>query len=145
MAAGVSLLESQLEPFRAMFSDSARLKLDTAALTPLMKIDAEVKLKDITHEFLEIYRLLEPFGQKNSEPLFLCKGVTPRLPGRVMREKHLRVMLTQEGAQMDARWFNAPIGNLPPPPWDVAMRLSRNWFRGQEEWQVGIEAVRTSE
>ena len=145
MAAGVSLLESQLEPFRAMFSDSARLKLDSAALTPLMMIDAEVKLKDITHEFLEIYRLLEPFGQKNPEPLFLCKGVTPRLPGRVMREKHLRVMLTQEGAQMDARWFNAPIGNLPPPPWDIAMRLSRNWFRGQEEWQVGIEAVRTSE
>jgi single-stranded-DNA-specific exonuclease len=104
-----------------------------------------VKLRDLSLAFFESYKLLEPFGQKNPEPLFLCRRVNPRLPGRVMKEKHLRIMLTQEGASMEARWFNAPVGDLPPAPWDVAMRVQRGWFRGQEQWQLTLEAVRTAE
>ena len=69
----------------------------------------------------------------------------PRLPGRVMKEKHLRLFLDQYGAQMDARWFNAPIQNLPPPPWDIAFRLQRSFFRGEERWTVVIEDARTAE
>jgi single-stranded-DNA-specific exonuclease len=87
---------------------------------------------------------MEPFGQRNPEPVFLCRSVQPRLPGRWMKEKHLRVMLTQDGASMEARWFNAPVGKLPPPPWDVAMRLQRNFWRGEEQWQITLDAVRSS-
>jgi single-stranded-DNA-specific exonuclease len=114
-------------------------------MTPVLELDAEVKLRDLSLNFFESYKLLEPFGQKNLEPLFLCRRVMPRLPGRVMKEKHLRLILTQDGSSMEARWFNAPIGNLPPTPWDVAMRVQRGWFRGQEQWQLTLEAVRTAE
>ncbi|MDZ4288460.1 MAG: hypothetical protein U0984_10910, partial [Prosthecobacter sp.] len=75
----------------------------------------------------------------------LCRRVMPRLPGRLMKEKHLRVVLTQEGASMEARWFNAPLQNMPPPPWDVAMRVQRNFFRGEELWQLTLDAVRSAE
>jgi single-stranded-DNA-specific exonuclease len=104
-----------------------------------------VRLRDLSLNFFESYKLLEPFGQKNTEPLFLCRRVNPRLPGRTMKEKHLRIMLTQDGASMEARWFNAPIGKLPPAPWDVAMRIQRGWFRGVEQWQLTLEAVRSAE
>jgi single-stranded-DNA-specific exonuclease len=114
-------------------------------MTAVLELDAEVRLRDLSLSFFESYKLLEPFGQKNVEPLFLCRGVKPKLPGRTMKEKHLRIMLTQDGASMEARWFNAPIGRLPPAPWDVAMRIQRGWFRGQEQWQITLEAVRTSE
>lgn len=145
MAAGVSVTEEKLEAFRQGFYDAARMALDAAALTPVLELDVEVKLKDLTLDFLQNYRLLEPFGQRNPEPVFLCRGVNPRLPGRLMKEKHLRVVLVQEGASMEARWFNAPLNNLPSPPWDVAMRIQRNFFRGQETWQLTLDAVRPAE
>jgi single-stranded-DNA-specific exonuclease len=145
MAAGISVEESKFDSFRVAFSAAARQALSDEAMTPLLELDAEVKLKDLTLSFLENYKLMEPFGQKNPEPLFFCRRVMPKLPGRSIKGKHLRLMLTQDGAGMDSVWFNAPIGKLPPAPWDVAMRLQRSFFRGQEQWQVTLDSVRASE
>ncbi len=145
MAAGISVKEENLDAFRTAFQNAAREALSKEEMTAVLELDAEVRLRDLSLNFFESYKLLEPFGQKNTEPLFLCRGVNPRLPGRTMKEKHLRIMLTQDGASMEARWFNAPIGKLPPAPWDVAMRIQRGWFRGVEQWQLTLEAVRTAE
>lgn len=145
MAAGISVEESKFDNFRVAFSAAARKALSDEAMTPFLELDAEVKLKDLTLSFLENYKLMEPFGQKNPEPLFFCRRVMPKLPGRSIKGKHLRLMLTQDGAGMDSVWFNAPIGNLPPAPWDVAMRLQRSFFRGQEQWQVTLDSVRSAE
>lgn len=144
MAAGFSVTETKLDIFRERFCEAARIALGSEAPAPVLELDAEVRLRDLTLDFLQYYRLIEPFGQRNSEPIFLCRNVQPRLPGRWMKEKHLRVMLTQDGASMEARWFNAPVGNLPKPPWDIAMRLQRNFWRGEEQWQLTLDAVKTS-
>jgi single-stranded-DNA-specific exonuclease len=145
MAAGISVHEDKIDSFRIAFQDAAREALSKEAMTPVLELDAEVKLRDLSLNFFESYKLLEPFGQKNPAPLFLCRNVKPKLPGRIMKDKHLRIILTQEGASMEARWFNAPIGKLPPAPWDVAMRIQRGWFRGVEQWQLTLEAVRPAE
>ncbi|MBE7496348.1 MAG: single-stranded-DNA-specific exonuclease RecJ [Verrucomicrobiaceae bacterium] len=145
MAAGISVEESKLDAFRAAFAEAARQALSDEAMTPILEMDAEVRLRDLSLSFLESYKLMEPFGQRNPEPLFLCRRVNPKLPGRVMKEKHMRFILTQDGASMEARWFNAPVNNLPKAPWDVAMRLQRSFFRGQEQWQITLEAVKSSE
>lgn len=145
MAAGISVQEGKIDAFRTAFQEAAREALSKEAMTAVLELDAEVKLRDLSLSFFESYKLLEPFGQKNAEPLFLCRNVKPKLPGRTMKEKHLRIILTQEGASMEARWFNAPIGRLPPAPWDVAMRIQRGWFRGTEQWQLTLEAVRPAE
>ncbi|MCF7789433.1 MAG: single-stranded-DNA-specific exonuclease RecJ [Prosthecobacter sp.] len=145
MAAGISVHEDKIDSFRTAFQVAAREALSKEAMTAALELDAEVKLRDLSLSFFESYKLLEPFGQKNSEPLFLCRNVRPKLPGRTMKEKHLRIILTQDGASMEARWFNAPIGNLPPAPWDVAMRIQRGWFRGAEQWQLTLEAVRPAQ
>lgn len=145
MAAGISVEEAKIDTFRTAFQTAAREALSKEEMTAVLELDAEVKLRDLSLNFFESYKLLEPFGQKNVEPLFLCRRVNPKLPGRTMKEKHLRIMLTQDGASMEARWFNAPIGKLPPAPWDVAMRIQRGWFRGVEQWQLTLEAVRSAE
>ena len=145
MAAGISVHEDKIDSFRTAFQVAAREALSKEAMTAVLELDAEVKLRDLSLSFFDSYKLLEPFGQRNTEPLFLCRNVKPKLPGRTMKEKHLRIILTQEGASMEARWFNAPIGKLPPAPWDVAMRIQRGWFRGVEQWQLTLEAVRPAE
>ncbi|MES2594700.1 MAG: single-stranded-DNA-specific exonuclease RecJ [Verrucomicrobiota bacterium] len=145
MAAGVSIKEENLDVFRTAFCEAARKALTDEALTAVLEMDAEVRFADFTYDFLQNFRLMEPFGQQNSEPVFLCRRVTPRLPGRTMKDKHLRVMLTQEGVSMEARWFNAPLQNLPKAPWDIAMRVQRNYWRGEEQWQLTLDAVKSSE
>jgi single-stranded-DNA-specific exonuclease len=145
MAAGVSIKEENLDVFRTAFCEAARLALTDEALTAVLMMDAEVRFSDLSYDFLQNFRLMEPFGQQNSEPVFLCRGVMPRLPGRTMKDKHLRLMLTQDGSSMEARWFNAPLNNLPKPPWDIAMRVQRNSWRGEEQWQLTLDAVRSSE
>jgi single-stranded-DNA-specific exonuclease len=145
MAAGVSVTEAKFDIFRTTFCEAARKALSEESLTAVLELDAEVKLSEFTLEFLQNFRLMEPFGQRNPEPVFLCRGVMPRLPGRLMKEKHLRVMLTQDGASMEARWFNAPLNDMPKPPWDVAMRVQRNHWRGEEQWQITLDAVRSAE
>lgn len=145
MAIGLSIHESDIPEFRETFAAVVRERLSTQQLTPMLELDGELRFREMTSDFLEQYRLLEPFGMGNPEPLFLCRGVMPRLPGRIMKEKHLRVTLRQDGAQQDAIYFNAPLAELPPPPWDVALRLQRNWYRGNETWQFTIEAVRAAE
>ena len=145
MAAGVSVSEDKLDVFRIAFCEAARNALTDEALSAVLEMDAEIRFADLTHDFLQNFRLMEPFGQQNSEPVFLCRRVTPRLPGRTMKDKHLRVMLTQDGVSMEARWFNAPLQNLPKAPWDIAMRVQRNVWRGDEQWQLTLDAVRSSE
>lgn len=145
MAIGLSVHESNITAFREAFANVIRHKLANDNLVPILDIDAELRLRDMTSDFLEQFKLLEPFGQGNPEPIFLCRSIMPRLPGRVMKEKHLRVTLMQDGAQQDAIYFNAPLANMPPPPWDVALRLQRNWFRGNETWQFTIEGIRAAE
>ena len=145
MAIGLSVHENNITAFREAFANVIRDKLANDNLVPILDIDVELRLRDMTNDFLEQFKLLEPFGQGNPEPIFLCRSVSPRLPGRVMKEKHLRVTLMQDGAQQDAIYFNAPLSELPPPPWDVALRLQRNWFRGNETWQFTVEGVRAAE
>jgi single-stranded-DNA-specific exonuclease len=145
MAAGLSIEEGRIPAFREAFGEAVRRLVSQDSFVPLLELDAELNLREISAAMLDQYRLLEPFGQQNPEPIFLCRRAQPRLPGRVMKDKHLRVTLQQSGGIMDAMWFNAPLHDLPRPPWDVALRVQRNSFRGEEQWQLLIEAVREAE
>jgi single-stranded-DNA-specific exonuclease len=144
MAAGFSLHRDQLDAFRRAFVQAARQALGEEPLAPLMLLDGDVELADLKPAFLDQYRLLEPFGMGNPEPVLRLRGVEPQLPGRVVGGKHLMFKLRQHGAQMDACWFSAPLEQLPAPPWDVAVKLSHKVWRGRRTWSLFIEAACSS-
>jgi single-stranded-DNA-specific exonuclease len=145
MAIGLSILEEHIDSFRQAFAEVVLETLSDTNAVPMVEIDAELRLRDMTADFLQQFILMEPFGMANPEPIFLCRDVHPRLPWRVVKEKHLRVTLMQDGVQQDAIYFNAPLDALPSPPWNVALRLQRNWFRGNESWQFCIEGIRSAD
>jgi single-stranded-DNA-specific exonuclease len=145
MAIGLSVPEEKIPEFRQTFGEAVRQRLSSGDLRPHLEMDAVLELNEMSSTFLDQYKLMEPFGMGNPEPIFLCKSVNPRLPGRIMREKHLRVVLQQGAVQQDAIFFNAPLSAMPPPPWDVALRLQRNFYRGNESWQFTVEGIRAAE
>jgi single-stranded-DNA-specific exonuclease len=74
----------------------------------------------------------------------MSRGVRPADDPKVLKEKHLKLPLQQNGAVLDLMWFNAGQVEVPRPPWDVAYRISRNVFRGRSSVSATIEALRSS-
>ena len=83
-------------------------------------------------------------GMGNPAPLFMSRAVRLADEPRILKEKHLKLPLRQNGATLDLMWFNAGHVELPPGPWDVAYRISRNVFKGRSSVSATIEALRTS-
>lgn len=145
MAAGVSVHEEQFESFRKAMIASIQAQIKGDELTPKLELDAEVELVDLSPRTLDHYLALEPFGMGNPEPLFLVRQVQPQLPGSVLKEKHWKLSLSDGTATKPFMWFNAPWENPPQAPWDVAFKVQRQIFRGQESWQFIISEVRSAE
>ena len=142
MAAGVSLREENLEAFRAAFADHVREQTGGAAPEPVLHLDAQVRLDELTMDFLDDYDQLQPFGSGNPQPLFMVRGVYPSAEPRLLRERHWRLELMQNGTTRTAMWFNAGDQKLPPPPWDLAFHVDRNTFRGNTTIQLLVQALR---
>jgi single-stranded-DNA-specific exonuclease len=145
MAAGISVREEMMGAFAVAFEASARRAFEGGLRQPVLELDAELDFAAMTPAFYNHFRMMEPFGQRNCEPLFLVRNVTPKPGHKVIKERHLRLLLRQGRHQQFATWFHAPVGNTPPAPWDVALRLQRNWYRGEERWQFTIDAARPAQ
>ena len=145
MAAGVTLEEKNLVDFREAMCAAVESQAEGDELTARHEVDAELNLKELTDSFFDSYSLLEPFGMGNHEPVFLCRGVEPVLPGQILREKHWKLHLRQGRETRAAIWFNAPVNEPPAAPWDVTLRLQRQVYRGRESWQIMVSHVRSAE
>lgn len=62
----------------------------------LLRIHAELPLDRITPVLAGWLRKLEPLGHSNPEPIFLARNARLLSPLRLMKERHIRLELTQE-------------------------------------------------
>lgn len=145
MAAGLTLRQARFEEFRAAFLAHARAQLTAADLQPRIHLDAELTLGEIDYELLGHHEALQPFGMGQPQPLFVARGVTLAGEPRVMKEKHLSLMLRQNGDEYRAVWFGSAQEALPRLPWDIAFQIERNEWQGSVTPQIHIRAVRQSE
>ncbi len=143
MAAGITVRRERFEAFRERFLERARALLTEEALQPTVRLDGEIALGEVDLAFLESHERLQPFGIGNAQPLWLARGVCAAGAPVVLKEKHLRLTLAQEGAEREAIFFNALPEELPPPPWDVAFRIERNAWRGRVSVQMQIQGIRS--
>ncbi|MGB8167212.1 MAG: single-stranded-DNA-specific exonuclease RecJ [Chthoniobacteraceae bacterium] len=144
MAAGLTLREANFVQFRDAFRECARGLLSAEQLQPIQNLDVELALGEIDYELLGAHESLQPFGMANPQPVFVARGVTLVFEPRVMKEKHLSLMLRQGRDEHRAVWFGAASEALPRQPWDVAFTIERNDWQGNVSAQIHIKAVRNS-
>lgn len=146
MAAGLTIQRDRFPEFRDTFLRQARALLTDEQLRPRLYLDAEVALADLHFDFLRHHETLQPFGIGNSQPLFLARNVRAA-ESRVLKEKHYRFMLMQNGGgrAQQAIYFGGAQKPLPEPPWDVAFQVARNEFNGRVNLQLEIKALRSAE
>ncbi|GAB4128862.1 MAG: single-stranded-DNA-specific exonuclease RecJ [Sideroxydans sp.] len=131
MAAGLTLTENGLEPFRAAFETVAREWLGAEALVHTLLTDGELGAQDFSLELAQAIQQ-QVWGQGFAEPLF--ESSFEVLEQRVVGEKHLKLRLTCNGMQLDAMHF------FSTEPWPASARavfsLDVNEYNGRQTLQL---------
>ncbi|HET9783686.1 MAG TPA: single-stranded-DNA-specific exonuclease RecJ [Terriglobales bacterium] len=104
-AVGFSLPAEQLPPLRA-YLQSADLASLPAGAAQAEYFDCE--LAELTPAVCQELRRLEPFGEANPEPLFRIRRARLAQPPAILKERHLKLTLEQDGIRHIALYWNAP-------------------------------------
>jgi single-stranded-DNA-specific exonuclease len=93
-AVGFSLPSARLPELRSHLDQYARERLTLADFEPILDLDAELDLDEVTPELFQAQRQLEPFGVGNPEPVFAARGVRLLAPPRMVKDKHVKLKLS---------------------------------------------------
>ncbi|HEX3819082.1 MAG TPA: single-stranded-DNA-specific exonuclease RecJ [Candidatus Sulfotelmatobacter sp.] len=101
-ACGFAMPSANVPELRAKLDAFARARLTLADFDPVLEIDGELSLPDVTPELFRALELLEPYGMANPEPVFAARGVQLTAPPRIMKEKHIKLKVRQNHGGMAA-------------------------------------------
>jgi len=91
-ACGFALPAPNIAELRAHLDAHARARLTPADFDPVLDLDAELNLSQITPQLFHALRLLEPYGVGNPEPVFSARAELTA-PPRILKEKHIKLKL----------------------------------------------------
>jgi single-stranded-DNA-specific exonuclease len=92
-ACGFAMPAANVAELRAHLDTFARSRLTLADFEPILDLDADLSLCDVTPELFRALDLLEPFGVGNPEPVFAARGVQLTAPPRILKDKHVKLKL----------------------------------------------------
>ena len=95
-AAGLSMHIDALPEFQERFEAYVAAHIQEHQLQPTLQIEAELQLGDITSQFYNVLRHLEPFGPGNPRPLFVSRRLINHRDTRAVgkEREHLRLDVT---------------------------------------------------
>ena len=92
-ACGFAMPAANVPELRTRLDEFARGKLTPADFDPVLDVDAELGLGDVTPELFQALEVLEPYGMGNPEPVFAARGVQLTAPPRILKDKHIKLKL----------------------------------------------------
>jgi single-stranded-DNA-specific exonuclease len=92
-ACGFAMPAANVAQLRAELDALARTRLTLADFDPVVDVEAELNLDEITPAFFQMLRLLEPYGAGNHEPAFAARGVRLIAPPKILKDKHIKLKL----------------------------------------------------
>ena len=140
-AAGLSMMPENLPEFRRRFEAYVAAHIRPEQMRPTVDVEAEIAFDEITPEFFNLLRHLEPFGPGNPRPVFVTRNViNNRGTRRVGRTgEHLRLDLTDRTAAISGIAFGEgdkalylQNGN----PIDLCYELEENTFNHMTSIQL---------
>ncbi len=136
MAAGCTLAEGGVQPFREALTAVAAEWLDEGALQRTLRTDGPLPPEAFNAQTVQELDA-QVWGQAFEAPLF-CDEVQI-VAQRIVGERHLKLRVRQGGLLRDAIWF----GHTDPVPEQARMayRLSLDEYQGQQRVQMVVEAI----
>ena len=147
-AAGLTLQEKDYQAFKQAFENVVSETINPQLLTPELKIDTEIDLKDITPKLYRILKQFAPFGPGNMTPVFMSRNVKDTGFGKTVGEdkSHLRLVVQQGnsnrftgiGFGLAHKEAMACNGN----PFKMAYTVDENEWQGQVSLQLRIKDIK---
>lgn len=146
MAAGLTIESRRLAEFKRRINDEMLL-LDDSAWIPSQDYDLEMRLPELTLEFLDSLECMQPMGQGNTVPVYLLRGVTVT-NARTMgaNNAHLRMQISQDGCIADAAAFKMgwrvgqAVGLM-----DMLVTIDRNEWQGRMSLRLYVKQFKPSD
>ena len=147
-AAGLTMLEEKYGDFKVKFEEVVAKTIDPDLLIPGVKIDAIIKLKDITPKLFRIIEQFGPFGPENMAPVFMAENLQDTGYAKCVGQdmNHLKFSVTQNGtAPIGGIGFN--LGDKLPvlankKPFDAVFSIDKNEWQGNISLQLKIRDLK---
>jgi single-stranded-DNA-specific exonuclease len=148
-AAGVSLAAESVPEFRRRLNAYAAACLTPADFQPQLAIDATVTLRELTTgPAVEELLAMAPFGFGNPAPVLAVIGAEVAAAPIIMKEKHLRLHLRQDGRNLFPKAWNfaqRAADFATNAPIDAAFAIEEDLYsqeRGYANWAAVLRDVR---
>jgi single-stranded-DNA-specific exonuclease len=140
MAAGLSIAPDKIDGLRQRLNELARHRLRLEDLQPLLRLDAEVGLAEISFESLADLEKLKPTGQGNPGVQFCACQLTQARPAQRMggTKQHVKMWIKDGPVTHEAVWWNAGDRPLPEGKFDLAFAPAVNEFNGRRTVQLKV-------
>jgi single-stranded-DNA-specific exonuclease len=143
-AAGFTVANEHLSELAAKLRRLSAEQLAGVELAPVLSIDAESELSEVSWDLQENLAQLEPCGYANPQPLFLSRNVRVRSHRAVGSDgKHLKLALSDNRVTWDAIAFRQGewAGKLPDCV-DIVYHLEVNEWNDQRWLQLNVQDIR---
>ena len=145
-AAGLSMHRSDLPEFKRRFEEYVAAHITPDQQTPILEVEAEVQLSDLTWKLQKILQCLEPFGPGNERPLFMARRLINNRGTRAVSDgRHLHLDVTDCVAAMDGIAFghgdkanHLQNGHSV----DICFYLEENTFHGHTTLQMNAQDIK---
>ena len=145
-AAGMTMAPENIEQFKKKFDEAVSSKLTPDDFIPVINIDAEVTLGELTPSFFSIQEQMEPFGPENLKPVFCVRNVN-NIGCKIVKENHVRFVVEQDGIIFNGIGFNLAEKYLAIPKedtLDLVFTLDENTFNQQTSLQLKVTDLASS-
>jgi single-stranded-DNA-specific exonuclease len=92
-ACGFAMPAANVAQLRAELDSFAHARLTASDLEPVLAVEAELSLDEVTPALYRVLCLLEPYGTGNHEPAFIARGVRLVAPPKILKDKHIKLKL----------------------------------------------------
>jgi single-stranded-DNA-specific exonuclease len=148
-AAGVTLDAERVRDLRVAVNTVADESLGPEDLMPSLRIDGDLGFRSITGAVAAGVAALAPFGSGNPRPVFAARGVEIVDGPRILKDRHLKMALKQDGRIFRAVAWRAAEQHDDlvehKSAVDVAFSLEQNQYNGEVYTELTIADVRPSD
>ena len=145
-AAGLQIESSRIREFRAAVNAHADAILGPDDLRPSLWLDGPLTFQDISERVMAEFATLAPFGPGNPRPKFHTNGVTIVDGPRVLKERHLKMSVKQNGRVLRAIQWNAaerePNLTAKKDGVEIAYTIEENEYQGAKYVELRLEDFR---
>ncbi len=148
-ACGFTLKKENLEQFKKQMIKLAEAEIKDEDMVKQLIIDSEVALSEINWELVKTIEAMEPFGEDNMRPRFVCYGMEVLELQKVgVDGKHLRLQVRHGNEEKKIiafrfgdSWVNQlKIGDVI----DAVFEVSVNEWNGNKEMQLKLVDIKLS-